>query len=572
MRPYLVWYVGGIIALICTNWLSVTIPLYLAEGIDALAEGGSGPATTYETARIVALMGVIVIGVRTASRVLFFTPGRLIEAQVKRDLFDRVIRHQPVFLRQWATGDLFSRIGSDVNMLRLIGGFGVLQIANTVIALLLAGTQMLRISTSLAIYVVIPLAIGMFITQLFMRQMFLLMRKLQIEMAALSDHALASYQGVATIQGFAAEDAFQEEFEARNASYLATSLERANIRALTWPVLGFVASVNVFVLIWIGGPQAIAGDLTIGELVAFITLVNFVTIPMRATSFLLQLVKQAQAALERIEAILLPEPDRPEGTAGKPGPTSPPGLELRNLRFAYPDASGEERALDGITLTVPPGSTLGILGLTGSGKTTLLHTISRLYNPPRGTVFVDGVDLLDLDLDDWRRSLTYVTQRPFLFSETLASNILLGEEDPERLSLALTRAALDTDVAALPDGVHTEVGESGVRLSGGQRQRAALARGLDRTHSVLLLDDVLSAVDHHTEHQLLENLQNATSGSTPPTTLLVAHRVSALQQADQVVVLEDGALHDLGTPAELMARPGLFRDTWEQQQQPEDAT
>lgn len=562
--PYGWWYVGGTLALFATNALSVTIPRYLAWGIDAL--GGAEPdgATAMEAAGWIAAMGVAVIGVRTVSRVLFFTPGRLVEAAVKRDLFEAILRHQPSFLRTWETGDLFSRVSSDVSTLRLLAGFGVMQVVNAVIAVGLAATAMASLSPTLALWLFLPIVVSLVVVQGFIQRMFVLMRRMQQELAALSSHILASYRGVATVQGFHAEDAFLERFDRHNEGYLRTMVERSQLRAGLGPVLALATDVDLFLLLFIGGPMVVRGELTIGELVAFTTLVAIVTPPLRASSFLWNIVKSAQASLERIDPLLDTPPERPEGTDGLPAPDRAPALEIRDLRFAYPGA--EAPALEGVRFSLPAGGTLGVLGPTGSGKTTLARIIARLENPPRGSVFVDGVDLLDLDLDRWREAMTLVPQRPFLFSERLADNVLLGRDDPEALTAVLERAALRPDIEALPRGVDTLVGEAGVMLSGGQRQRTALARGLLRDHVLLLLDDVLSAVDHATESELLEMLREIGRTERGLTTVLIAHRVSALQHADLVVVLEGGRMVDQGTPAELLQRPGPYLDTWRQQQ------
>jgi len=566
MKPWWVWYAGGLVALVLTNGLSVTIPVQLARGIDALSSGPDGRDAVLSAALTVMAMGLVVIGVRTASRVLFFTPGRHVEAIVKRDVFDAMLRQQPAFLRQYETGDLFNRVGSDVNMLRLLAGFGVLQIANTFIALGFAGAQMTALNASLAMWLAIPLLLALGLVQLIIQRMFQLMRRLQVEQAELSSWILSTYRGVATVQGFAAETAFTERFAGKNERTLGTMLEQTQMRAILGPTLALAAAIDVFLVLYLGAPRVIDGEMTVGELVAFTTLVGFITNPIRSSSFLLSIVRQAEAALERVDAVLYAEPDRPEGSGGHPAPSAPPVLELRHLSFTYPGS--EEAVLDDVSVTLPAGSTLGVLGLTGAGKTTLLRLLSRLYNPPRGTVFVDGVDLLDLDLDDWRRHTTLVAQRPFLFSESVAENILLDEAgaDAERLAQVIELCQLTTDLRAMPEGTDTRVGESGVRLSGGQRQRTALARGLARDSAVLMLDDVMSAVDHATEKQLIATLQGRGVQGTGPTTVLVANRVSALQHADLVLVLEQGRVAALDRPEVLRQREGLYRETWLRQQ------
>jgi len=555
--PYLPWYLGGTVALAATNWISVTIPLYLADGIDALGRGPEGQADVWHATWMVALLGITVIGVRSVSRLLFFTPGRLVEARVRRDLFERILAHQPAFLSQWPTGDLVSRLTSDINMVRLLAGFTALGIINTVVALSMTTTQMVRISPTLAAMVALPLALGFAVTLAVVGRLFLIMRELQESAAELSDHVLSTYQGVATVHAFQAEEAMIERFDTHADRWLRATLRRANLRIAIGPVLSLAAAFNVFLLIWVGGPMAIEGEITVGELVAFTTLVAYLTGPLRGLSFILSLFKQAQASLERVDRLLLAEPDRPEGLDAAPAPTAPPALAVRGLTFRYPDA--DDDALSDVSFEVPAGGTLGVFGPTGSGKTTLLRVLARLYNPPPGTVFVDDTDVRDLDLDDWRRAMTLVPQRAFLFSEPIRENILLGHGGPDELDDVLARASLEVDMEALPHGVDTTVGESGLPLSGGQRQRTALARGLAREGVLLMLDDVLSAVDHHTEQELLDSL--ATAGGAP-TTAIVANRLSAIQHADVIVVLQGGRLVDVGRHDELLQREGPYRDTW----------
>lgn len=567
LAPYVPWYVGGTVALAATNLLSVTMPLYLAAGIDALAAPTPDRATAARMAAWVAVMGLTVIGVRTLSRVLFFTPGRLVEQALKRDLFAALLAHQPSFHRRSTTGDLFSRVANDVNHLRLLAGFGLLQVANTVLALGLAGGQMVRVSGDLALVVLVPIGIGLVVVQTSIRRLYVLMRRLQEQVAVLSNEVLATLRGLPTVQAFGAEAAFEARLEAHNQAILGTTLEQARVRAALGPVLTFAADVNLFLLLAVGGPRVIRGELTVGELVALTTLVGFVTGPLRASSFLWQVVRQGQAALERVDGVLGTPADRPDLPHAQPAPARPPALSIRHLSIRHPGADAD--ALHDVSIEVPAGTTLGVLGATGAGKTTLLRALARLVDPPAGTILVDGTDLRAVDLDGWRAAATLVPQRAFLFSGTLADNVLLDQHGRERLAAALHDADLARDVAQLPEGVDTVVGEAGIRLSGGQRQRTALARALVRPHVVLLLDDVLSAVDHGTEKRLLATLRAASGARV--TTVLVAHRVSALLHADRVVVLDGGRKVDEGTPAELLSRPGPFRDTWEAQQRAGEA-
>lgn len=563
LLPYLHWYFVGIAAVFATNWMSVTIPLYLADGIDALLEPNS---LTYERVRwdalMVAAMGFAIILVRTVSRVAFFTPGRLVEARLKQNLFERLIRQQRVFLGQWPTGDLISRTTSDVNYLRLLGGFAALQVVNVTAAIGLAGVQMVRISPTLALWLSIPVLIALGITRIFLRQMFQLMRRLQQGNAALSAQVLSSYQGIATAQDFGAEDALGAQFRHLNEEVLEATLSRAKLRTIIGPVLSLGAAVNVCILLGVGGPMAIRGEITVGELVAFTTLVAYLSSPLRSLSFLLSLLKQSAAALERVDALLEPPIDRPEGEEGVLPADEAPAVTVRGLSFAYPDAP-EQLVLKEMSFSIPAGGTLGIVGLTGAGKSTLLRCLSRVYNPPPGTVFIDGVDVRDLDLDAWRARLAYVPQRAFLFSETLRDNILLGSGDTEVLERVIEQTALRPDIEALPDGVESQVGEAGLMLSGGQRQRTALARGLACGRRLLILDAVLSAVDHETEDALIRAIRAYGRG---PTTIIVAHRLSAIQHANLIIVIREGCVIEEGTHEQLVSLSGLYSEIWDRQQ------
>jgi ATP-binding cassette, subfamily B, multidrug efflux pump len=562
LLPYSHWYLVGITAVFATNWMSVTIPLYLADGIDALLEPNESTVDRVRwDALVVAVMGFAVILVRTVSRVAFFTPGRLVEAKLKQTVFERLIRQQRVFLRHWPTGDLISRTTSDVNYLRLLGGFAALQVVNVAAAVGLVGVQMVRISPTLALWLSIPVLIALGITRIFLRRMFLLMRRLQQGNAALSAQVLSSYQGIATAQDFSAGGALEVRFRGLNDEVLEATLERAKLRTIIGPVLSLGAAVNVCILLGVGGPMAIRGEITIGELVAFTTLVAYLTSPLRSLSFLLSLLKQSAAALERVNAVLEPPIDRPEGPEGQSPAEESPAITVSGLSFAYPEAP-EQLVLSDLSFSIPAGGTLGVVGMTGAGKSTLLRCLSRVYNPPPGTVFVDGVDVRDLDLDEWRSRMAYVPQRAFLFSESLRDNILLGADERSIFEQVIEQTALRPDIEALPDGVDTQVGEAGLMLSGGQRQRTALARGLAREHRFLLLDDVLSAVDHETEDALIHAIRAYGKG---PTTIIVAHRLSAIRHADWIVVIREGSLLQAGTHDDLVSRPGLYAEIWDHQ-------
>ena len=570
-------YLGGVLAMFATNWLTVTIPVEVGRAIDGLRAGtGIG-----DHALAVALMGASVIVVRTLSRVWFFNPGRDVEYSLRTDLFTHLLRLQPGFYAGQRTGDIVSRASNDLSFARVLVGFGIMQALNVTFALALTLWRTVEISPALTVQAFIPVIISLVVVQVAIRMLFDLVKEQQQQLGQISDHVLESFQGIATIQGFVAERAFTERFEARNAAWFETGMRLAVLRSLAFPLLYLAGGLSVFVILLWGGRMVLSGDITVGELVAFTTLLAALLPSLRSLGWMLSVIQRGRASLSRIFELMDAEVERPEltgqsgqGTGVVLPPRTAPGFVLRDLRFAYPD-DPETEVLKGVSATLPAGGIVGIFGRTGSGKTTLLRVLSRLYNPPEGAVLVDPgegappVDLRELDLDAWRDIFALAPQRPFLFSDSIRNNVALElAPDAERVQRAVSRAALDTDLEAFPQGLDTVVGERGIMLSGGQRQRSALARTLYRDAGVIALDDVLSAVDHETEARLVDTLRGLGQGAGDrvPTTLIVSHRLSAIRHADVILVLDEGRLVDQGTHAELAARPGLYRDTWQVQE------
>lgn len=561
------WFVGGVVFLVATNYISVQIPLELGAAIDTMRASGDraevvGHATT------VAILGVLVIIVRTLSRVLFFTPSRLAEHELRRDLLNQLMELRPAWYADHTTGDLVSRASNDIQWLRVMVGFGTLQVANVAAALVLTGWKMLALSPKLTAVAAAPIAVGLVGMHLGVRQFARLMTLNQQQLGQISNTILAALQGVRTVAGFNAEERFAAKLDAKNAEYMDTALRMAAIRTLLMPALALAAGLCVYALLAVGGPMAARGDISVGELVAFVALVGYVLMPLRAFGWVVSVFQRGMVSLGRIDEVLATVPDRPEGPQGRLLPAGAPSLSLRGLSFSWP-ARGEEPerlALSGISVDIPAGAVVGICGRTGSGKTTLLRLLARNFDPPPGTVFVGGEDITKLDLNAWQARLALVPQVPFLFSDSIAANVAMDVASEARVAEAVADAALESDLAMLPDGLRTVVGERGLMLSGGQRQRVALARGLARDYDLLILDDVLSAVDQRTEQLLIDALERvATSGREGrgrPTTLIVSHRVSVLARTDLVLVLEEGRLLDHGTHAELLERSEAYRAAW----------
>jgi ATP-binding cassette subfamily B multidrug efflux pump len=565
VSPLWRWYVGGTLAVLLTNWLSVRVPLEMAAGLDALGAGKPGVATA---AWHIAALGLGVMVARTLSRLWFFTPARAAEFQLREDLFAHALRLQPPFYAAHPTGDLLARLTSDVTYARAFAGFALLQALNVVAALTMSVGQMLLVSPKLTLVCAAPVVLGFLAVQRGIGSMFELQKRSQQQLGALSDELLGAIQGVATIQAFDVESVFVGRVDARARALRDTNLSMARLRALVFPLLTVAGGAAVGLLLAVGGPMALRGEVSAGELAAFVGLVAYLIVPLRLMGILVPVVQRTEASLARIHEVIDAPVDRPEGESpvAYPSPGKGPGIELRGLSFAYPDAP-ERPVLRELSVKLPAGATVGVFGRTGAGKSTLLRVLARLHNPPAGTVFVDGADVTTLDLHAWRQRFTLVPQAPALLGESIRENIGFGAPDAT-VRAAAEAAALGPDLQALPEGMETVVGERGVVLSGGQRQRVALARGLMRPAELTLLDDVLSAVDHATEQQLLGTLRAHARGEGPvqaPTCLLVSHRMSALEHANLVLVLEEGRIVDQGTHAELLARAGPYREAWEVQ-------
>jgi len=557
-------YLAGGIMVWLTNYLAVSIPGEIGEAIDALRAGNS--VGRYVLA--IALMGLAVIGVRSLSRILIFNPGRHLEYHLRGDLYARLMRLQPSFYAQHKRGDIVSRASNDITWVRTLVGFGGLQVVNVTVAVALTGWKMVTLSPRLTLMAGLPVAVGIVAVQLAIRRVFHLSRRNQEQLGEISEHVLGSLQGIATIQGFVAEEAFVKRFEESNLEWLKTGMKLALIRAGALPLLVLSGGIAMFAVVAFGGPMVLSGAMSVGELAAFTALLTVLLPPLRSFGWMLSVIQRGRAALDRIFELMDAPVDRPEGDTGvvfQAG--SGPAVEFCKLGFAYPDAPGQE-VLSDITFQIPAGAVVGIFGRTGSGKSTLLRLLARLFNPPAGTILSNGHDITSLDLQSWRRRVTMVPQRPFLFSDTIEANVALQEvPDREKIRWAVEAAALEQDLEVLPYGLETVVGERGIMLSGGQRQRVALARGLYRGGDVLILDDVLSAVDHNTEAQLVETLARIARGPGHPTVFIASHRLSAFRNCDLIMVLDRGRLVAQGTHDELAATPGPYRDAWSVQRQ-----
>ena len=534
----------------------------LSLAIDATLAGRIDEGMHLGVLLIVVAMSLL--GVRVTSRVAMFNAGRMAEYELRRALLDKLQQLGPSFYGKMSTGDIMSRATNDLGQIRLLFGFGVLNAFNTVLALASALAVTLAISTQLTLAALSTLPLLMLAMTGFARAMFTRQRENQDTLGEMSATVQSSIAGVRVVRSFGLEEAEQRRFSELNLRYLEKTLQLARIRGLMFPVVQSITALGTVIVLWYGGQLVLHDEITAGGFLAFFRALSRLTWPLMSLGFLASLIQRGRASFERVAEVFTVEPDIEDGHA--PAPAEVRGaLSVRGLSYGYE----EHRVLDGVSFDVAPGELVAIVGRTGSGKSTLAALLPRLRPTPRGSVFLDGQDVCELPLRAVRRAIGYAQQSAFLFSTTIGRNIGFCLEEPDShdgvgaVRRVAAEAQIEDEIAHLPDGYDTIVGERGVQLSGGQKQRVALARALLAEPSVLVLDDPLSAVDARTERAILDAIEAQRHRRS---VVLITHRVAAAARCDKIVVLEQGRVVDQGTHEELCERPGLYADFAEEQQ------
>ncbi|MEE2787241.1 MAG: ABC transporter ATP-binding protein [Myxococcota bacterium] len=564
-RRYQRWYVLGIVCLIATNALTVTIPTFIQRAIDAL-DAGEGLTGAGQWALMIIVAGFGVMAVRTLSRTLFFNPGRTIEFRVKSKLFDHLLRQPRRFFSTFTPGDIISRGTNDTSAMRALVGFATLQLFNVAFTLTFSFGRMLQMEATLAVYCLIPLLIGVAIMRLAVALLYRYQAAILAQVALLSERILESYGGHAVLQAYGALPGAWARFDDANQHHLELGERIVLIRNWLMPIVSVLGQLAVVVVLWVGGQRVMNQTMTIGELSAFIAYVTILATGLRLAGFLIGSTQRGYIALGRLFEVLDVEPKRPLADADLDvDRLFEQDVSIRDLTFTYPGS--EEPVLRDINLTISHGETIGLFGPTGSGKTTLLSCLARIYEPPAEQIFLGEVDVGRIPIDAFWTGVACVPQDSFLFTRTLRENIAIADFEADisatKVASAVTDAALAEDIKHLKSGLESLVGERGLTLSGGQRQRTALARTLYRDFNLLLLDDVMSAVDHATEKALIQSIYARAKGQT---TVLVSHRISVLAQADRIVVLENGRVSDMGHHAELIRKDGAYAKAYRLQQ------
>jgi ATP-binding cassette subfamily B protein len=506
--------------------------------------------------------------------------SRDIEYDIRSDLLKRLLALEPEFYVRNRTGELMSRATNDLNSVRMVLGPGIMYSATTLITMIMAILVMVTLSPSLTLWVLLPAPIVAVAVWYFGKTIHELYETIQAALATLTARVQENLSGVRIIRAYAQEQSEMRAFDEPNREYVSRNIRLIRTWSMFMPSLQALVGTSFLIVLWQGGHQLLRGEISLGALIAFNGYLTVLVWPMIALGWVTNIFQRGAASMGRLNFILTAKPSIDDRAATLPKESSPLGeIEFRNLTFAYPttlsgvngsngagksNGSGPHAVLSDINLKIPAGSTLAIVGPTGCGKTTLAALVARLWEAPKSTVLIDGRPIQDWPLEALRRSIGYVPQDTYLFSETVGGNIAFGLADynPERAREAAEIASLHGDIVDFPAGYETAVGERGITLSGGQKQRTAIARAIVRDPRILILDDALSSVDTQTEEKILSGLRGVMRGRT---TILISHRTSTVQNADQIVVLREGRIIERGTHDQLLERGGYYADLYQKQ-------
>jgi ATP-binding cassette subfamily B multidrug efflux pump len=562
-------YAAGILFIFLTNWLAVTIPQYLGESIDLL----SGDTLVDQQDQLVQAIGAVIVCAllmvvtRTVSRILFFNPGRAIERELKDDAFAKLTQMQPDFYREHETGTLISIVNNDINGVRALAGIVMLQVFNIFFALSLTPLKMYQISPSLTLYCILPVMVTFAIAHkgiAFMRRM---MRVRMLELQEMSSSTVGFLSGIEVIKSHHIQGWAEGAFARENGKILDRSLRLTLVRTVVLPVIAYTDRLLKVLILAVGGGYLIQQQLSLGDLTALLSYAALLAMPFISLGMVLSAWQTGIVSLESMRRIL-DRPVHPQDQLHLPPARRDQlfshHIRVHNLSYSYPGS--DELALKNISFEIKPGQTVGILGQVGAGKTTLVNCLNRYLEIAAGSVFIDEEDITALSRQDLRTAVRTITQDPFLFSDTVSENIQFGSagiEEPLPLEQVLYQSDMLDEVRLFPEQEETLVGEKGILLSGGQKQRLSLSRGLYTPCKLIILDNVLSAVDNETERFLLDQIFDHSRSSA---TLIISHRATVLEKVDTILVMADGELVAQGSHQELLQSSPVYRQTWQLQQ------
>lgn len=571
LAPYLRRYRWGLVwgglAAIVSNAIWILFPQVIRIAFNDLNHGVTREKILFYAGLLVAISlskGVFLF----LTRWIIIGISRTIEFDLRGDLFRHLEQQPAAYYQRNRTGDIMARTTNDLSAVRMLLGPAIMYSANTLLFTVGAVFFMIRISPFLTLVALAPLPVASVLIQTLGRLINQRFERIQAMFSDISAQAQENFSGARLVRAFVQEEPQIASFEKSNKEYVRRGLRLVQLMGMLWPTLEFVLGIALAITLMVGGHEVISHRINIGDFVAFNTYLVMLTWPMISLGWVVNLVQRGKASLVRIDELLSEKPTIDDAAAD---PEIPADLELageiefRAATFSYPEQGDRDKAvLHSVSLKIPAGSSLAIVGPTGSGKSTLVSLIPRLYDAPEGSLLIDGRPIRDYPLEVLRSNIGFVPQETFLFSETIRENIAFGvpaASDAEVLAAA-EAAHIRREFEEFPSGFSTGVGERGLTLSGGQKQRTAIARALLRNPRILILDDALASVDTYTEEQILEELHRLMRGRT---TIFISHRISTVRHADRVAVLVNGRIAELGTHDELIERRGYYAELYQRQ-------
>ena len=586
VRRYRRAFTLGLACTILTQAVTLVSPKVLQYAIDDLTRGVTRAKLIEYGAALLAI-GLFGGVFRFLMRRILIGASRDIEYDMRNDFFAHLQKLPPAYFQAHRTGDLMSRATNDLNAVRMMIGPSIMYSANTILTFVVALAMMIAIDPRLTLFSLVPMPFVSLSVKYFGSAIHKRFEEIQAQLSDVSAVAQEALAGVRVVRAYRQEQAEVDRFRRSNNEYLRRNRGLIVLQGFFFPSMSFLLGLGALFVIWLGSRDVIRGRITVGEFVAFNAYLTMLAWPMIAFGWVTNMLQRGMASWKRMLEVLDTRPDIVDPQSRGPHGGTRRGvesairniqgsIEFRDLTFSY----GERPVLRSVSARIAAGETVALVGPTGSGKSTLMALLARLYDPPPGTVFIDGTDVRDLPLEGLRGAIGFVPQEPFLFSDTIGDNVAFGLDGISRASgvgmtgepgqadrgaaieVASAVARLDKDVADLPKGYDTIVGERGITLSGGQKQRAAIARAVIVDPRILILDDALSAVDTYTEEEILSRLQAVMRERT---SLIVSHRISTVRRADRILVIDEGTLIERGTHDELVARGGLYAELYRKQ-------
>lgn len=555
----------GLLTLVVVDAMQLIVPQVFERTIDSLASGAA-------TGSFLLQMGLAILGLylimgifRFFWRYLVIGSSYRIDRNLRQELYDHLQTLSPQYYDQTKVGDIMAHATNDINAIRMATGMATIAAFDAIFLSLASITIMVLMNWKLTLITMIPLPVIAFMMLKFGKLIHRRFEAVQKAFSSLTEKAQESLSGVRVVKAYGDEESEDRYFSERARECVDQNVRLARIWGLFQPMIGALAMASMAILLGVGGAMVVKGIISLGNFVAFSSYLMMLIWPMMAIGWVVNLLQRGAASMDRLQRIFTTKPDISDGEVET---ETRPAIRVKDLSFTYPGT--DVQVLRDVSFQLPEGGTLGIVGRTGSGKTTMVELLMRLYDPPEDTIYLGGEEVHDMKLSAIRGMFGYVPQETFLFAMSIADNIAFGnegipKEEVERLASIVD---IDSEIRNFPHGYETMVGERGVTLSGGQKQRVAIARALAVRPRILVLDDALSSIDTETEAAILERLKNDIKNLT---SILIAHRISTIQNADHIIVMDDGRVVEKGTHAQLLDRDGFYAELYRMQQLEEEA-